>query len=217
MNPVRLRYQTYEFGDFDIHIRSLKNKQQFSDPFGEADAIGISSAQWPLFGVIWESSEILARELLTFDIKGKRMLEVGCGMALTSLMLNQRQANITATDYHPEVASFLIENVKLNNGNTIPFLRTSWADLTDGLGTFDVIVGADLLYEKQHTGLLSEFIDRHASPQCQVIIVNPHRGHNAEFSKKMIALGYTLNKQKTAHTDPQTPPFKGVKLQYSRI
>ena len=57
-----------------------------------------------------------------FDITGKRILEVGCGIGLASLLLNNRLADVISTDYHPETESFLVENTKLNYGKTIPFI-----------------------------------------------------------------------------------------------
>ena len=93
MPLIRIRYQTIEIDNFDIHLRSLWDKQEFSDPLGEAEALGISSAQWSLFGVLWKSSEVLAHEMANFPIQGKRILEVGCGLALSSLLLNARRHN----------------------------------------------------------------------------------------------------------------------------
>jgi hypothetical protein len=61
-----------------------------------------------------------------FDIEGKRILEVGCGVGLTSLMLNSRVAGITATDHHPEAESYLQLNVDLNKRRAIPFVRSGW-------------------------------------------------------------------------------------------
>lgn len=216
MTPFRIRYQTIEFDDIDIHVRSLRDRQQFYDPSGEAEALGISSAQWSLFGVVWESSEVLARKMASFDIQGKRILEVGCGMALSSLLLNYREADITATDYHPEAAQFLSANTRLNRGRKIPFLRTGWGDLEDDLGRFDVVIGADLLYEKQHIELLSGFINRHANPHCEVIIVDPGRGHHALFSKKMQHLGYSHSQYKPQPAGCSTTLFKGQVLNYLR-
>jgi len=213
---VRIRYQTIAFDNVDIHVRSLLDKQQFADPRGEAETLGISSAQWPLFGVIWPSSEILAHEMENFDIEGKRILEVGCGMALSSLLLNSRRADITATDYHPEAAGFLAENVILNKGKAIPYIRTGWADLQNDLGTFDVVIGADLLYEDEHSSLLSEFINRHTNPKCEVILVDPGRGNRASFSKKMIALGYAHSQHKPEDVEYLAKPFKGQILNYLR-
>lgn len=191
--PIRFRYQTIEFNNVDIHLRSLRDKQEFSDPFGEAESLGISSAQWSLFGVVWESSQILAHKMANFDIANKRILEVGCGMGLSSLLLNKRQADITATDYHPEAGNFLQTNASLNDCERIPFLRTSWADTNDGLGCFDVLIGADLLYEIEHVALLANFINRHASPTCEVLIVDPGRGFHSAFCKEMVNFGFEFS------------------------
>ncbi|MFK7848531.1 MAG: methyltransferase [Rhodothermales bacterium] len=216
METVRIRYQTIEFGDIDVHVRSLRDNQQFSDPLGEAEALGISSAQWSLFGVVWKAGEVLAHEMAQFNIEGKRILEVGCGMALASLLLKCRGADITATDYHPEAGAFLTENVRLNRVDDIPFLQTSWENEQDGLGQFDVVIGADILYEAQHIELLSEFIDRHAKPVCEVVIVDPSRGLHAQFSKKMIALGYEHTQYKPEPAEGEDTPFKGQVLRYER-
>lgn len=59
MPSLRFRYQTIEFGgagNMDIHVRTLRDKQQFSDINQLAENLGISSASWPIFGVVWDSS-----------------------------------------------------------------------------------------------------------------------------------------------------------------
>ena len=216
MSSLRIRYQTIEFGDMDIHLRTLRDKLQFLDIDGVAENLGISSAMWPLFGVVWDSSEVLAHHMLDYKIKGKRILEVGCGIALSSLMLNRRLADITATDYHPEVGPFLLKNVLLNEGKPIPFVRTGWEDENSGLGLFDLVIGSDLLYERSHTSLLSNFIEQHAKPDCDVVIVDPGRGHHANFSKKMVALGYSHTQNKPANSDYLDKPFPGQILSYHR-
>lgn len=216
MPSLRIRYQTMEFDDVDIHLRTLRDRQQYLDVDDAALKLGISSATWPLFGVVWPSGEVLAHFMYDFQIEGKRILEVGCGIALTSLVLNHRQADITATDYHPEVGPFLLENVKLNKGKSIPFVRTGWGDDDCDLGEFDLITGSDLLYERDHAELLSEFIDEHARPHCEVILVDPGRGQHARFSKKMVSLGYSHSQSKPANVDYLSEPFRGQILRYNR-
>lgn len=216
MSPLRLRYQTMEFGDVDIHLRTLRDNQQFRDVDGVAEGLGISSATWPIFGVIWPSGEVLAHFLFDFEIAGKRILEVGCGIGLASLVLNQRRADITATDYHPESGGFLEENVRLNEGRAIPFVRTGWGDADSGIGEFDLIVGSDLLYERGHVELLSGFIEQHAKPRCEVIMVDPGRGNHARFSKRMVGLGYAHSQSRPLHADYLEQPFGGQILRYLR-
>jgi len=208
MSMLRFRYQTIEFGNTDIHVRTLRDRQQFSDSENVACDLGISSANWSLFGIIWASGEILARLMYDYDIKGKRILEVGCGIGLASLVLNQRTADITSTDYHPEAENFLLENVKLNKCNDIPFIRTGWDDKKTDLGTFDTIIGSDILYERGHAEVLSKFIDQHAKPQCEIIIIDPGRKNHARFSKNMVKLGYSHSQSKPENTDTLTQPFR---------
>jgi len=216
MSNLRFRYQTIEFGDIDIHLRSLRDNQEYSDDLGEAAALGISSASWPLFGVVWASGQVLAHEVLDIDIANKRILEVGCGIALASHLLNKRHANITATDYHPEVEKYLFENTQLNQAEKIPFVRTGWADEKSSLGQFDLIIGSDILYEAEHVDLLAHFLQQHAAIKCDIILVDPGRGNHARFSKKMVSFGFLHHQKK-----PQTllyldKPFAGQVLYYCR-
>lgn len=216
MPNFRVRYQTIEFSHCDIHVRCLRSNQEFSDPFGEAEAYGISSAQWSLFGVLWPSSEVLGCEMEREDISNKRILEVGCGLGLASLLLNSRGADITATDMHPQAGVFLAENARLNEHARIPFLRTDWNSSDDGLGKFDLIIGSDVLYERGHIELLSEFINRHAAEACVIVMVDPGRNNHASFSKKMITLGFDHQQYQPERTEFTTGSFTGQVLRYTR-
>ena len=216
MSSLRLSYQTLEFGDSDIHLRTLRDRQQYSDPELRAEKLGISSATWPLFGVVWPSSLVLAEIMMDYDIDGMRILEVGCGIGLASLVLNERLADITATDYHPEVEGFLQKNVELNNGRIIPFVRTGWGDAVSNLGEFDLIIGSDLLYERDHAGLLSEFIDQHSKPGCEVIIIDPARGHSGKFNKMMAVNGYDCTQKKVVDNECVSEAYRGNILHYVR-
>jgi predicted nicotinamide N-methyase len=216
MAVLRVRYYTMEFGDIDIHVRTLRDNQQFNDDDGIAEALGITSALWPLFGIIWPSGEVLAHFMQSFDIVEKRILEVGCGIALASLLLNHRLADITATDYHPEAENFLNKNTQLNNSKTIPFIRTNWSEKNNTLGKFDVIIGSDLLYERGHATLLCDFIEQHANQHCEVIITDPGRGNQGNFNRNMALLGYSEHHTKVINVDYLALPYNGTILRYTR-
>lgn len=217
MTNLRLSYQTIEFGKTDIHLCSLRNKQEFYDPDGAAKALGICSASWPIFGLVWPSSLVLAHHLFDYDVGTKRVLEIGCGTAISSLLLNKQQADITATDYHPEVERFLIRNTTLNGDKLIPFERTSWADQNDNLGRFDLIIGSDLLYEDAHIALLAHFIESHANESCEVIIVDPGRGRKNKLAKQLLAFGYVSSFSKPENTDYLDSDFNGDILEFVRM
>jgi len=209
MSRLRIRYQTFEIGHLDIHVRTLRDRQQFLDRDGVAAQSGISSAAWPIFGVVWDSGVALANYMIDFKVEGKRILEVGCGIALASLVLSERSADITATDHHPEAGAFLLENIKLNKGKPIPFLCAGWDNLNCELGEFDTIIGSDLLYEPGHAESLAGFINVYAKARCEVILVDPGRGMLGGFGRIMTDLGFTTTKRQHSDFENILPPFKG--------
>jgi len=192
----------------------LKDRQQFQDDSGNAQRLGISSAQWPIFGMVWDSGLILAYLMSKYDFKDKRILEVGCGLALASHLLNQRKANITATDYHPEVEGFLLENTRINKGEKIPFTRTSWTDEISNLGQFDLIIGSDLIYERDHPNDLGNFICQHVSAHADVIIINPGRAHFNKFTRFMQSRGFTHSTQNAQEIMPEDHAESGGQINF---
>ena len=212
----RLCYQTLVFRDTDIHLCTLRDRQQFHDPDNVAASLGISPALWPLFGVVWPSSLALADFIDGYDTGRKRILEVGCGIALPSLLLNARCADITATDQHPEAAAFLLRNTALNHGATIAFERTGWADHNDRLGLFDLIIASDVLYEHGQVELLAAFINAHAHPVCEVIVVDPGRGRKSKLVTAMKALGYGCSYQLLPKSTEPGRQFSGHILKFVR-
>lgn len=207
-SQLNYTYQTIEIGKLNVHIRSLKNLNQFSDTNDEADKCGINSTTWPIFGVLWKSSSVLATIMENKAIKGLNILEVGCGLGLSSIVLSLREANITATDYNPAVEGFLQENTRINKCNDLLFKRADWSDCENTLGEFDLIIGSDLLYERDHAYLLANFINIHAKKSCEVIIAGPNRGYQGSFTKLMEANDFDHKKSPEIFYDEQKNNLK---------
>jgi predicted nicotinamide N-methyase len=186
---------TLHVGDSDFRIRALLNKQQFSDPDGTAERAGVSPASWPLFGVVWPAGLALAETMSRFPVDGKNILEIGCGLGLSSLVLARRGARITACDHHPLAEDFLRQNAELNGLAPLSFLNAPWLGPNPLIGCYDLIIGSDLLYERDHAALLAGFIGHHANPAAQVLIADPGRGYINPFSTLMMAQGYVRTAQ----------------------
>jgi predicted nicotinamide N-methyase len=193
----------------DLVIRSLLDLQQFSDPFGDAERVGISSAMWPLFGMLWPSGAHLAARLaLRPVLGGERILEIGCGLALASLVGHRRGADVTASDVHPLAAAFLAENLRLNDLPPMKYRQGNWAgsavaDVAGPLvvsGRYDLIMGSDLLYERDANAALAGFIGRHASPGAEVWIVDPDRGNRPAFNRQMRERGFFMREERLDRT-----------------
>ena len=196
-------------GADDLIIRSLLNAQQFADPAGTAAALGISSAAWPMFGLLWPSgARLAARMAARILVPHERVLEIGCGLALASLVAHRRGIDITASDRHPLASSFLAENLRLNHMSPMKYRHGRWSDEALGNGSaaagaeqvvsgrFDLLIGSDLLYERDANGSLAGFIGRHAAPAAEVWIIDPERGNRPAFSRRMARLGFALHEER---------------------
>ena len=211
----RTRFDTVRGGGADLHLRSLLDRNQYHDPDGEAERAGIPAAAWPLFGMLWPSGQVLAGIMASFEIAGKRILEVGCGLALASLVIHRRGGDITASDCHPLCELFLQENLRLNLLPALAYQSANWSGLNPLLGRFDLIIGSDVLYDRAQPEMLTRFIDLHAEPQAEILIVDPNRGNQASFSRRMGLLGYAHSKRLVAEL-PGGGPYKGQVHRYAR-
>jgi len=208
--------QTLQLGGHDYRIRSLIDLQQFADPDHSAERAGISSAQWSLFGHVWPSGRLLAETMATYDIEGKRILEVGCGLGLASLVLRLRGADIVASDHHPLAEPFLAYNSALNDMPAVSYRTLRWDVPHHTLGRFDLIIGSDVLYERDHAERLSSLLPRHAHAVSEVLIADPGRGNSAPFTRALLAQGYGTSETRVCMDANEKPPFRGRLLRYSR-
>jgi predicted nicotinamide N-methyase len=214
----------------DLLIRALRDRQQFHDPTGLAAALGISSAAWPLFGLLWPSASQLAAHMGARALQpGERILELGCGLALPSLVSHRRGADVTASDRHPMTQRFLQKNLRLNGLPPMAYRHGDWSlpalesaapgpsgDL-EVQGRFGLLIGSDLLYERDDGGTLPAYIECHALPRAEVLIVDPDRGNRSAFNRRMQAMGFDLSESRLDRpADGVRAAYKGRLLQYRR-
>ena len=214
-------------GAAPLQMCSLLDRHQFSDPLGAAERLGISSATWPMFGLLWPSGAHLAARMATHVLQpGQRILEVGCGLALASLVGHRRGADVTASDCHPLAAEFLRVNLQLNGLPPMRYRHGEWDGTLEGGAVheavslrYELIIGSDVLYDRNACSALAGFIGRHASESevSEVWIVDPERGNRPAFTRRMTALGYAL--EQVGLNTPETvaqPAYRGRLLRYRR-
>ncbi|MEZ5463592.1 methyltransferase [Dokdonella sp.] len=216
MPGYRTRQLVVRLGGHDFRIRALSDLQQFADPLGIADRLGISSAQWSLFGQVWPSGRVLAEAMCSFEVTGKRILEIGCGLGLSSLVLQRRKADITASDQHPLAQSFLARNARLNQLPELAYCDLNWAVPDHTLGRFDLMIGSDILYERRHIEQLADLLKRHAQACAEIVFTDPGRGNSAPFTRALAEQGYSVTEVRSRFNESDLPPFRGRLLSYRR-
>jgi len=224
------KHETVSFAHVaDLQICSLLDRNQFSDPLGAAAEQGISSALWPIFGLLWPSGQQLAARLAARVVSQERILEIGCGLGLASLVGHRRGANITASDCHPLASTFLLENLRLNDMPPLPYRHGHWAqaqplhapgsamDASHVNGVYDLIIGSDLLYDRDASALLAPFILSHAGAHTEVWIIDPDRGNRSTFHRHMVAHGFVLHQERLdCVASAGVPAYQGRLLVYQR-
>lgn len=216
MLGYQIKHQTISVGPMEFTLRVLLDADQFDDPDGAAERLGITRDCWSLFGQVWPSGQVLAEAMRTREISGLRILELGAGLALASLVAHRRGANVTVSDYHPAIPAFLQANLLLNDLGPVKYHSADWSREAQGLGQFDLIIGSDLLYEDLHPALLADFIDRHSADQVDVLLVDPDRGYSDAFRQEMAELEYGTQTTRVDRVMDNGERYQGAMLHFSR-
>jgi predicted nicotinamide N-methyase len=124
----------------------------------------------PYWAVLWRSGVALAREVAEADLSGSRVVEVGCGLAVPSLAAARAGADVLATDEEPDALELVERNAR-ENGVGLRTARAEWSE-AGGLGRFDLVLAADVLYERASVATLLELLPRLAD---EVWLADPGR------------------------------------------
>lgn len=102
------------------------------------------------------------------------MVELGCGLGVPSLVAAARGAQVTALDWAAPALELLRENAR-RNALELDARHGDWRAFT---GSFELVLGSDLLYEERNVGALLALLPALAP---EVLIAEPGRPHAAEF------------------------------------
>jgi predicted nicotinamide N-methyase len=134
-------------------------------PQESAELPDAGAVEWapiaPYWSVLWRSGVALAREIDGLELRGLRVLELGCGLAAPSIAAARAGAAVLATDACAEALPLAARNAQAN-GVSIETAAVDWA-ATDELlerGPFDLVVAADVLYERASVAQLLSLLPR---------------------------------------------------------
>ncbi len=128
---------------------------------------------------VWASSVVLIKYLqeIPFDLKGLRVLEIGCGWGLLGVYLAKvHSCHVTCTDIDERVLPVAQLHAELN-GVSIKTKKASFEELKESfLNCFDLIVGAEVCYSDEVGREITELVQRAFNGNTNhVLIADPGR------------------------------------------
>lgn len=145
----------------------------------------------PYWAELWPSALALARHLSKRDVSGTRAIELGCGVGLPTLVALARGATVMATDHYEAALDFTVYNARTNLNQEPDTVLLDWREPNTGnLGTFDLVLAADVLYERKNAAALADLVPKLLTPHGEAIFADPRRAEAPVFLDVMAEHGF---------------------------
>jgi len=167
-------------GDSKFVLRRPENADHL---ISEADYV--MDERLPYWADLWPSSRVLAAALLDEKGSGRRLLELGCGLGLATIAAMQAGFEVTATDYYEDAIHVTRANAWRNLGREPDVRLVNWREWPDDFGTFDVVIAADVVYEKEYAILVATCLARALNESGEAIIADPGRLALPDFRSQL--------------------------------
>jgi predicted nicotinamide N-methyase len=161
-------------------------------PSESAELPDSEAVEWaplaPYWSVLWRSGTALARELDREALRGLRVVELGCGLAVPSIAAARAGAIVLATDACGDALDLLARNAEAN-GVELETARVDWTKPAELLerAPFDLVLAADVLYERASVALLLGLLPRLAPEAC---VADPGRPAAGAFMEEAARRGW---------------------------
>jgi len=167
-------------------ITSVQNQDALLDA-------SVDFEHFPFGLLLWESAVALARVISASSemVAGRRALELGAGAGVTGMVAQALGASVRQTD-HQKDALQLAEWNAVQNGvtGTQRFLADwrTWAHDE----VYDVLLGADITYERPMHFYLEAIFNRCLAPGGAVLLSDPCRPQTMEFASHLEKRGWRI-------------------------
>ena len=179
----------------------------------------------PYWSEIWPSGVALAARIARQPgmVRGKRVLEIGCGLGVTAIAALHAGADLLVADYAPEALALCAHNTHSQVGRQPDCLRINWRDEARAgvpalAEPFNVVLAADVLYERRDVEPLLAFTDRVVAAGGELWLAEPGRAPAARFLEMLQGRGWASESEHCSGPwpDPEDDR-KGVVVSIHRL
>ena len=178
----------------------------------------------PYWAEIWPASRMLAKavlrekwERLPQGPESKlRALEIGCGLGLAGIAALKRGLHVTFSDIDELAVRFASENAKRNGFTDFDVRAIDLRSPPDGV-QFQVILGADLLYEPRMIEPVIHFLKTVLAPAGVCLLTDPDRVSARPFEAAAREAGLNLDRTFARAGEPGGERVKGWLYRIAKI
>jgi predicted nicotinamide N-methyase len=165
---------------------------------------GAEGRSAPYWAIPWPSGVSLAETLAERDdLDGKRVLELGCGLAIPSIVAARAGAEVTATDGASDAVVFAAHNLALNDVAA----EVELVDWREGgelveQAPWDLVLAADVLYLRDNVDVLLRLLPRLIEAGGEAIVADPNRAGGRDFAaaaRRIFSLETTPGEKVSIH------------------
>ncbi|HEX5896686.1 MAG TPA: methyltransferase domain-containing protein [Thermoleophilaceae bacterium] len=136
----------------------------------------------PYWAELWASAVALAHDVSIRALRGKRTLELGCGLGLPSIAAARAGGRVLATDWSTEAVRATAANAERNDVD-VETLRCAWdeADAIVARAPWQLVIASDVLYERRNVDQLLDLLPRLVDERGLVLLADPGRAPSERF------------------------------------
>lgn len=148
----------------------------------------------PYFAMVWASADSLVTAVLAGPrLDGQHILDLGCGLGPCGFAAARQGARVTFFDWEPRALEVVAASASRQpaSADAFDFVVGDWRR-PPPFGPFDLILGADVLYERRNAPAVAAFLADHLKPGAEAWIADPGRPQAGPFPALAEAAGLTL-------------------------
>lgn len=124
-------------------------------------------------------------------LRGRRVVELGCGLGLAGITAGLLGARITFTDYVSTALEHAERNCRLNglDPRAADFVTLDW-EQPEEIGRFDMVLGSEILYDYFTHSALIDVLRRIVEPSGTILLADRKRLVVSRFLGRLTAKGF---------------------------
>jgi predicted nicotinamide N-methyase len=147
-------------GNIQLVIQSKRDIRGY----GKDKSLDAEGNEWFYWNRIWVSeialSEILIQEFFPDSLKGKTILELGCGTGLAGMVCGKLGGVPTFSDKVPMVMESIREACSLNALSNYHTLVLDWANSQGLSHRYDMVLGSEIFYDNIFLKDICQLLDQ---------------------------------------------------------